>query len=58
MALPPKTVEERISELEESAEGLLSTNLTLLKMVTDMHTDFLNEFVKLREEIASLKKRI
>lgn len=58
MALPAKTAEERLSDLEESAEGLLSTNLTLLKMVTDMHTAFLNEFVKLREEITSLKKRI
>jgi hypothetical protein len=52
MALPAKTVEERLSELEQSVEGLLSTNINMLKMISDSHSDI----ITLKDALDNLKK--
>ena len=54
---PQKPVEQRLSELEQSVEGLLSTIITITQTHTEAHTAFVHEIARLKEEVAILKKR-
>lgn len=49
---PKKTTEQRLSDLEKGMEGLLSTSITALKLISDSHSDI----VTLKDAIDKLKK--
>jgi hypothetical protein len=50
---PKKTTEQRLGDLEKSVNDLLSTNIDMLKMISDSHSDI----ITLKDVIDKLKKK-
>lgn len=53
-----KSVETRLSEIEESLEGLLSISIKQMQMFGEAHTAFVKEIARLKEKVSELEKNI
>ncbi len=53
-----KPTEERITELEEGLESLLSISIKQMRMFSDAHTAFVKEISRLKDKVEQLEKNL